>query len=206
MDRFEMLGLAVVTITVAVAAIGAGTASAAGRLCSTASNPCTSPWPTPTAFAFSLKSGSSVKWTDTSGNTIDTCTQSTISGNLEGNASGGTASGNITQLTFSGCTVTTDTILPGGLRFESVGSGAGKVSSTAKTEVTTNVYNSCNWGVEAGTSLGTLSEGTAMSAVFAVNAVVRKLNGGFLCPETTKLVAEYVLTSPSNTTLYVSPS
>jgi alcohol dehydrogenase class IV len=80
------------------------------------------------------------------------------------------------------------------------------LSSNAKIEVTVNVFSSCNYGVEAGTTLGTTSEGTGTAVVSTINAVVKKLNGGFLCPETTKFAAAYVSTAPSNTTQYVSSS
>jgi hypothetical protein len=206
MKHVKMLGLTVVAAAALMAFVGAGTASASGRLCSTETNPCTSPWTTPTALDFSLKSGGSAKLTDTAGNTLDTCTSSTVKGSLTNNAAGTTPSGPISELAWGGCTVTTDTILPGGLKIASAGSGAGTVSSNAKIEVTVNVFSSCNYGVESGTTLGTTNKGTGSNVVFKANAVAKKLAGGFLCPETTKWVAEYVLTTPSNTLFYVSTS
>jgi hypothetical protein len=196
MKHVKMLGLAAVAAAALMAFIGAGTASA--RLCSTATNPCSSPWATPTAMEFSLKSGTSAKLTTTEGSTLDTCTASTVSGSLTSNSAGSTTStGTISSITWGGCTVTTDTIKPGALQVHAEGGGAGTVTADATIEVTVNVFSSCNYGVNSGTSLGTISEGTGSAAVFTANAVAKKLNGGFLCPETTKWVAEYVLEKPS---------
>jgi hypothetical protein len=208
MKLVKMLGLAAVAAAALMAFIGAGTASAAGTVCSTATNPCTSRWATPTAMEFSLKSGTSARLTTTAGETLDTCTSSTVSGKLETNTGGATtATGTNTSITWGSCTVTTDTILPGKLTVSSAGGGAGSVAADATIEVTINIFGTtCNYGVNSGTSLGTISEGTGSGAVFTANAVAKKLNGNFLCPETTKWAAEYVLTKPSATTFYVSTS
>lgn len=209
MKYLKMLGLAAVAAAALMAFVGAGTASANGRLCSTKPEPvtshCTSPWATGTIIEFSLKSGSSAKLTDTSGNTLDTCTGSTVKGSLVSNATASTATGTITTLGWSGCTVTTDTIENGSLTITAEDdNGNAIVIEHEKTNVTVNVFSSCNYGVEAGTQIGTIHEGIGTSAIFTANATAKKLGGGFLCPETTKWVAEYVLTTPSKTTLWVA--
>ena len=63
----------------------------------------------------------------------------------------------------------------------------------------------CNYGVEAGTSIGTLTEGSP--ATFDINAVVKRLAGHscFFGPETLKMTGRFVITSP-NTTMSVSSS
>jgi hypothetical protein len=109
-------------------------------------------------------------------------------------------------MTFGGCTVTTHTIKGGSLKINAAGAGAGTVSSSSTIEITINVFSSCNYGVESGAHLGTITEGTGTGVVFNVNAVTKKLAGGFLCPETEKWTASYVLTSPLNTTSYLSAS
>jgi hypothetical protein len=204
MKHVKMLGLAAVAAAALMAFVGAGTASA--RVCSTATTPCTSAWATPIAMEFSLKKETSARLTTTSGETLDTCTSSTVSGSLTSNPASATSTGTNSKITWGGCTVLTETILPGALTVTAGSGGAGNVSADAKIEVTVNVFSSCFYGVESGTSLGTISEGTGTAAVFTANAVAKKLNGGFLCPETTKWVAEYVLTKPSSTTFYVSKS
>jgi hypothetical protein len=212
MKYIKMLGLAVVAAAALMAMVGAGTASAKeGVLCSTATDPCTSKWAVPTTLDFSLTSGTTAKLVDTSNNTLDSCTTSTVHGVLTANPSAsGTATGEISKegLTWGvggSCTVTTDTIVPGKLVIEAEdNSGNGWVyeDTGSKTEVTVNVFSSCNYGVEGGTRIGTLKEGKP--ATFIANAVAKKLAGGFLCPETTKWTASYELTAPKETTLYVS--
>jgi hypothetical protein len=209
MKYLKMLGLAAIAGAALMAFIGAGTASAAGgALCSTATNPCTSRWATPTAMEFSLSSGTSSKLTDTSGNTLDTCTSSTISGSLTSNPGGATpASGTNSSITWGGCTVTTDTILPGGWKVESGSGGSGKLTSNIKIEWTTSLFGgTCSFVIDTGVSLGTIVTGIGSAVKAVYNAILRKSSGGFLCPETTKWTAEYVLTKPSATTHYVSTS
>jgi hypothetical protein len=207
MRQIKSLGIVAFTAVAVMAWFGYGTGSALGRICSTATNPCTSPWATPTTMEFSLKFGSSAKLTDTSANTLDTCTSSSGRGSLTSNPAGsGTASGTINESSGGGCTVTTDGVLLGGLKFTSAGSGNATVTANAKIEITVNVFSSCNYGVESGTNVGTTTAGTGTSVVLTANAVAKKLNGGFLCPETTKYVAVYVLTSPAATYFYVSSS
>jgi hypothetical protein len=208
MKYLKMLGLAAVAAAALTALIGVGSASAlGGAICSTATTPCSSKWPAGTEMEFSLKSGGSARLTTTEGSTLDTCTSSTVSGTLTSNPGGATpASGKNDSITWGGCTVTTDTIpgKEGGLQIVASSAGSGAVSANATIEVTVNVFSSCNYGVNSGTFLGNISEGEGTAAKFTANAVAKKLAGGFLCPETTKWVAEYVLTKPSSTTFYVS--
>jgi hypothetical protein len=211
MKLMKMLGLASVAAAALMMIAGSGTASASGRLCSTATNPCNSPWAVNTALDWSLRSGTSLKWTDTSGNTLNTCTLATIKGTLISNApSPSTPVVQLTQILLGSagtpCTVTTDAVVTGGFKFAAGSSGAGTVSASSKIEVTVNVFSSCNFGFETGTTLGTVTEGTGTSSVINLNAVAKKLNGGFLCPETQKWTGELVLTTPSNTTAYWSTS
>jgi hypothetical protein len=211
--RLRNLNLAVASVAMAILGCGVlGPASAMGGvLCSTATNPCTSKWATPTTLDFSLKSGASWKFTDTPGNTLDTCTASTVKGKLTANPSGGQATIENSELAWgsgSSCLVTTDTIAPGKLKIDSKGGGAGTIYSDAKIEITIVIFGgSCNYALEAGGDFGELREslGEATSGL-VVNAVFKKTSGSFLCPETARSSAEYTVTSPSGTTLYVSTS
>ena len=209
MKYLRMLGLAAVAAAALTAFVGTGTAMAEkGVLCSTHTTPCTSRWTIGTVMDWSLKPGTTAKLVDTSNNTLDSCTTSTVQGKVTSNPNGtGTAEGPITSLTWGiggSCTVTTDTVKMGGLKVKGIsGTDNGTLVSTGTTEVTVNVFSSCNYGVEAGTSLGTVKGGS--SPTFTANAVAKKLNGGFLCPETTKWTAEYVLNAPT-TDFWVEPS
>jgi hypothetical protein len=218
MKYLKMLGLAAVAAGALMAFVGAGTAAAEGGvLCSTAPEistlRCTSKWAVGTVIDFSLKSGTSAKLTDTAGNTLDTCTASTVKGKLTANPdASGFATGENTEITWgtaaTPCTVTIDTIVPGKFRFIAENDfGYSELWADSGIEITISIFGTtCTYGVHAGATLGTLVEGTGTAVGFTINAVAFKLAGNFLCPETTKWVAEYVLTSPSSTTAYVSTS
>jgi len=204
MKYLKMLGLAVVAAAALMAFVGAGTAMAEkGVVCSVTTSPCTSKWPAGTELDWSLVANTSAKLVDTKGNVLDTCTKSTVQGELTENPNAtGTATGINKKIDWEGCTVTTDTIKAGGLKIQGItGTDNGTLIADATIEVTVNVFSSCNYGVEAGTSLGTITGGIA--PIFTANAVAKKLNGGFLCPETTRWTAEYQLTKPTGTALYI---
>lgn len=209
MKYLKMIGLAAVAAMALMAFAGAGTASAAGVLCSTATNPCTSKWAAKTAMEFTLKTGTSAKLTTTEGTVLDTCTGSSVSGTLTENPNSTTknATGTVATagLTWSGCSVTTSTLEGGTLEVEAGASGAGTVKAKGfKVTTNTGLFGSCVFTAGTGTTLGTLSEGTAGSSTLVVNANVTRESG--LCPNSAKWVAEYTLTKPTGTTLYVSAS
>ena len=207
MRYLKMIGLAAVAATALAAFVGGGTASASGIVCSTATTPCASPWAVGTVFDFSMKSGSSLRMVTTEGTTIDTCAGSTVKGKLTQN-SGGVATGENTEIAWTGCTWTTDTIKLGKLRITNVtATYNGTLIADEEIRVTINsgVTGDCEFGVQAGTTLGTVKEGIGTAATFTMNAIVSRLNF-CLAPATERWTAEYVLTSPTNTTLAVSPS
>jgi hypothetical protein len=183
-----------------------GTASAT-VLCSTATNPCTSKWPTGTEVAFSLKSGTSAKLTTTAGETLNTSTSSGFTGKLtNGGSSTSTPTVWLADWWFINTTHPWTEVHSVGLEFHSIFSGSAPVTSdtTIHWELHDIFGFACDYGVSSGTSLGTVTGGSP--STFTVNAVLKRLSGGFLCPETTKLSAEYVQTKPSGTSLYAEPS
>lgn len=204
MKHVKTLGLAAVAAMALMALVGAGTASATGGvLCSTATDPCTAPWSTPQPLVFSLQGSAHLE--DTNGNTLDTCTGSTVEGELTSNKSGGEATGKNTNIAWSSCSATTDTTKPGKLRITALANGNGTLYSDEEIKVTINIFGSCEYGVTNGVDLGTLTEGKGTSAVFHAEAIATRLSG-FICPTTAKWTATYVLTTPKETTLYVSKS
>jgi len=209
MKHLKMCVLAAVVGGALMAIPGASTASANGVLCSTATNPCTSKWAVGTALDFSLESGTSTKVTDTSGNVLDTCTESTVKDKLTSNPAGTTtATGENTSITWGNCAWTTDTTKLGKLKFEAEDdSGNGWLYSDEQIRWTINIpiFGSCEYGVEAGTRLGTVKEGTSANATITINAVIVKLNA-CVGPSTSLLTASYVMTEPNTTTLFVSTS
>ena len=207
MKYLQVLGLAAVAAMTLAVFVGGATASASGIVCSTATTPCASPWAVGTVIDFSMKSGSSFKMVTTEGTTIDTCTGSTVKGKLTQN-SAGVATGENTEINWAGCTTTTDTTKLGKLRITNIpGAYNGTLIADEEIRVTINsgVTGDCEFGVQAGTTLGTVKEGIGTATTFTMNTIVKRLNF-CIAPETERWVAEYVLTSPANTTLAVSPS
>jgi hypothetical protein len=219
MKYLKMLALVAVAVGAMMAFIGAGTASAS-KLCSTKVEPCPAGqhWPSGTEFDFSLL-GSSAE-TDTAGEPINTCTESTIKGKTTNTGSSTeTVTADITVLTFDKCTFPTTTNSLGALEIHNI---AGTFNGTVTVdtqggkipEVTINTvfFGSCAFGVTNGTSLGDLTEGKGQTAttggepaILHINAITHKLAGSNLaCPETVKWVATYQLTSPIGTTLAVT--
>ena len=136
------------------------------------------------------------KLTDSSGNVIATCTGGTVKGaiNNEGGATE-TVSGNISELTWTGCSQTTDTVANGSLEIHWIeGTHNGTVTGKGS-QVTVQIFGvSCTYGTGNGTHLGTLTGGTA--PVLTISTTVTKTAGGFLCPGTAGWDAEYIVTEP----------
>jgi hypothetical protein len=208
MKYLKMLGLAAVAATALMAFVGVGSAMAEkGVACSTTTNPCTSRWAVGTKLDWTLKSGTSARLTDTAGNTLDTCTISTVRGQITENTNAtGTATGVNEVIHWTGCTVTTDTITLGKLSIKGItGTHNGTLIADAEIGVTISIFGTtCTYGLEKGGLIGTVTGGTAPT--FKAEAVAKRLVGNFLCPETTRWNAEYVMTEPVNTPLYIVAS
>ena len=185
MKYIKMLGLAAVAAAALMAFMGAGTASAAKTLTSTGvaqSAPVTIhaeldevEGKVPPAV-LSTTDGSSI---------VDECAGSTVEGATTNSET--PITGHINVLNWSGCSFTTDTLTKGDLTIDENGTvtGAGSV-------VTVNIGVSCRYGTGEGTHLGTLTTGT-----LTINAVINEqAPKQFLCPDTTRWVAKYKVTSP----------
>jgi hypothetical protein len=208
MKHVKMLGFIAMVVMALVSLVGAGTAAAKeGVLCSTATDPCASKWPVGMLFDFSLEKATSWSFTDTSGNALDTCTESTIRAKLVANPDEtGTATAELITSHWGNCTFTTTTVALGKVRFEAEDSnGNSLLYADEKIEITDNIgfLGDCRYGFEAGTKLGTLKEGKAGEATLTLNGVA-KLLGGCFGPSTAIWKGAYTLTEPTNTTLYVS--
>jgi hypothetical protein len=211
MRYVKMLALAAVAVGAMMAFIGAGTASAS-KICSTAVNPCPAGqhWPKGIKIDFSLVPGGSALLVDTAGNKLNTCSKSTVEGETTNTGSATeTVTGKITKLLWEGCEFPTTTNKLGGLEIHAIAEPAGNGTLTADgiTEVTINTifFGSCVYGIANGVSIGDLTEGKGATAIFHANAVAIRLAGSnFACPETARWTATYQLTSPSETTAYVT--
>lgn len=210
MRYLKVLGLAAVAAAALAAAFGAGTASAT-VLCSTTADPCPAgqDWPVNTTLDWSIPAGGSVLQTDTEGNTINTCKESTVKWTMtKTGGSTETVTGVDEETTFGNCTFPTKTIKLANTEIHKiVGTSNGTVTADGVTEITINtiLFGSCVYGVNNGASIGDITEGKP--AMFHVNAVTWRLAGSnVVCPETDRWTATYVLTSPKETTLSVSSS
>jgi len=212
MKHLKILALAAVATGALMAFIGAGTASAT-VICSTTADPCPAgqAWPNGTAVDWSIPAGQSIGKVDTSGNTLNTCTGSTIKGKITDTGSATTTvTIVIEETTFTGCTFTTKTVSTGNkLKVHKIaGTSNGTVTSDSQIEVTINtgLFGSCIYGMATTQDIGTISEGISTNSTLTLNGVTTRLGSNFACPATARSTATYVLTTPSATTLSVSES
>jgi len=188
MKYMKILGLAAVAAAALMAFAGVGTASA-----TTLTNEAGEVVKTGSTIDFSIPSGKSAILTSTSGEELDKCSVSTVSGKTTNEGGTGVAvAGNVETLTWSSCTFPTKTLTASGLQVN--GTGSGNVGATGTFEVTINtiLFGTCVYGVTNGTPVGTLASGT-----FTANAVAEKFSGSSLaCPETSLWTGTYTATEP----------
>lgn len=138
----------------------------------------------------------------TSGTVLDTCTGSTFKGKVtNAGGSGKPVTGDITQLSWTGCTNHTTTIVLGNMEIKWTGAGTVNGTVIAKESKVTvaGIFGvSCTYIAGTGTTLGTLVGNTAGgNATISINAIVNgdPLNSG-LCPTDTRWTSSYVVTVP----------
>ncbi len=213
MKYLKMLALAAVAAGALMAFIGAGTASAS-KLCSTTVSPCPGgqAWST-LSLEWSLVPGTSASHQELEppegeGGTVDTCSSSTVSGEITNSGSStATATGSITSLTWGTCTFATATTMKGKFEIHNIpGTFNGTLTSDGETRWTINtiLFGTCTWGLENGKSMGDITEGNP--AILHMNAVADKKEGHVFCPTKTRWTGTYTLTKPSGTTLAITPS
>lgn len=192
MKHLKILGLALVAAAALTAFLGAGTASAA-KLCTTAA--CTTDYAKGTNIESSLN-GSAIFET-LGGTVLDTCTGGEANGTTSA-TSGSPLSINLSALTWTGCTKTTDTTTNGALTIENNGGGNGTVSGDGS-NVTIDGINStsCVYGTATGgTLLGTLLGGSP--ATISISAILPRTVPNVLCPIEVRWTASYKITSPAS--------
>lgn len=190
MKHLKVLGLAVLAALGVMSFVGASTAPATTLYTNSAH---TIDYPSGTTFHATLAPGTSPTLTDTSGNTIATCTESTV--HFDTTATTGTwIPAHITALTWGGCSQTTDTVNAGSLEVMWTSGESGEVVSKG-TNVTLNIFGvSCTYGTGEGTKLGNIQSGE--TPILIITAVIPKTGGGFLCPSTGIWHAVYHITTP----------
>ncbi|HET7454552.1 MAG TPA: hypothetical protein VFJ76_03435 [Solirubrobacterales bacterium] len=191
MKHLKILGLALVAAAALMAFVGAGTASAT-KLCKDSA--CTEDYGAGTEIKSSL-SGSAILET-VGGVTLDTCSGGEVNGTTSA-TEGTPLSGNISALTWEGCTRTTDTTVKGSLSIEKTSGGNGSVTGSGSSVTVNGIFGtSCVYGTGTNTPLGTLVGGSP--ATISISALVPRTVANALCPAETRWTASYTVTSPSS--------
>jgi hypothetical protein len=210
MKYVKMLGLAAVAAMALTALVGAGTASAGTVACTSNTSPCATEYTG--AIESSLKTGTAAVLT----NSLDkvTCTESSMNGKITvaTNASGN-STGEITAVTFSGCTDQNGascTATAGNLAWHAEATAteiSGKPNGNGKMTVKSggsgnpqatvvcgsgNFLN-CTFGVESAT-VDVI--GGSQATIKTTELTMTKISG-FLCPKEAKWDAEYTVSTPS---------
>jgi hypothetical protein len=194
MKHLKSFGLAAIAASALMGLVSVGTASA------TVTYNGATALKVGTVTDYSLKTGTSASLVNTSGESLNTCTTSTLKKKItNAGSSTTTTTGEVTQLTWGSCTFPTATVILGKLETHHItGTTNGTLTSDAEIGVTINTvfFGSCVYGVKSGTDLGVGTGGNP--STFHVNTVAIKLSGSaFACPETTKFTATYTSTEPS---------
>jgi hypothetical protein len=121
-----------------------------------------------------------------------------LEGKVEGHGKEAVASGNLSSLSFTGCTNSwhVTTIAPGELAIEWASGYNGKVTSTGATIEATRFGITCRYRTE-GTPIGTITGGSP--ATLHLAAALPFHSGSFLCGSgATALTGSYKVSSPSS--------
>jgi hypothetical protein len=197
MKHLKMLGLAVMAAAALMALIGAASASAT-VICKNNLNTekCSEPYPVGTKGTASLQ-GSAVMET-LGGETLVTCTGSTVSSTLENAGSATTTvKSSLSSISFTGCSTTVSVISPGSAELHHIPGTDNGTLTTQNTKVTTLIFGvSCTYGTGASRDVGTTVGGNPGS--MTLNTTFPKVEGGFVCPSEVRFTGKYVATSPTN--------
>jgi hypothetical protein len=187
-------GLASMAVLLA-ALLGAAPAQAT-VLCESTTTPCGASTPgTEIVVDASLKPETTATLETTGGQLEATCTESTVKAVAKSTSESLDGEVSTANLTWGGCTNITQTVAGGSLEVHRI-AGTDNGTVTAKGfEVTIETTGlSCTYGVGEGLDLGVIEGGK--DPVLAINVVVPKTKGSFLCAGNARWKAEYTVTSP----------
>jgi hypothetical protein len=150
-----------------------------------------------TKVVASLQGSMTLESTD--GTLVGTCTGSSMEG-VTTNTGGPSesVSTELTALSWSGCSFTTDTLSIGELSFSA--SGANGTVSGAEIKWTMPTAVTCRYGTGTGKTLGTVTTttNTGKHATIDVDAVINEQEPkSAFCPDTTRWKATYSITTPT---------
>lgn len=210
MKYVKMLSLVVCVCVGLMAVIGVGTAAAAtSTLCKAVESPCSAAnkWALGTEYDFSLKSGTTTTFADTSGNVLSSCSGSatTFKGKLETDSTKSTlAGGALSALNWSTCSSTVKTLKLGGLQFEGSAENNGLVLFKGETQIELQTaFGECTYKGPDLRLFGKVLKVIGNILIIIGNAL-DKSGGSALCPSTITWKGEYQLTTPASTEMYVS--
>jgi hypothetical protein len=200
MTHMKILGLTVVAVAAMMAIVGGSTASAT-VLCKNNLNTstCSEKYAAGTVLSTSVKAGTSITLETTGGTVLDKCSGSTLTSKIENAGSATTtASGKTSELTWSGCTVETKTIVNGSGETHWISGTDNGTLTTSSTEVTVNTgfFGACVYGPGNGKDMGAVTGGAPAGLAISAIITLTKNESG-LCPSETRLTGEYTVTSPS---------
>jgi hypothetical protein len=182
-------GVSVLAAAALMSLIGSGTAAA------------TSIWssglerPVGTELKLSLVSGGTANRTDTAGNPIGTCSSVEFVGKT-GQETAAAISIPL-GITWAGCTNATKTLKGGNLTISHIAGTTNGTVTSDTAEWTLNVFGvSCVYGTGVRTDLGTLVGSTTKTATLNINVIINEIGSQFLCPDTSKWVANFQVTGP----------
>lgn len=204
MKYLKMLGLAAVAAMALTALFGAGSASAT-TLYKYTTPSANDALGVGTTIVATLEPGNSALLKDTLGGANDTCTSSEVHGTIETVTPAGNPAGNISALTFGGCSHTTTVLAKGSLEIKNIaGTTNGTViSKNARVTVKSTIFGiSCVAKTGEGTSIGTLTGAKSSTdhATMDINGLITLENG---CGDSTWTGA-YTVTTPTGLTVEAS--
>ena len=198
MKTLRTFAAAVIAAAALTAVLGAGTASATVLCENTPATPnhCSNKVASGTSIDFSLESGTSMLLKGPFGETLHTCTESTLQGPVSNSGSTtATVSLNL-SLSFGSCSRPTTTNAAGSIEIHHIaGSDDGTVTSTGMTLVVHNIpfFGSCSYVTNA-TDIGRLTGKLASAPTFDFAGTITSKNG---CPNAT-LSGSYIYTGTTN--------
>lgn len=186
------IGGSIIAVLVSLLLLGASSASAT-VLCN--ESPCEEGYGAGTVIEASLSSGTEAAFNI--GFTTAKCTESQLNDKVENPGSESEAvSGPITTLSFGGCSCTVSTLKNGSLEVSYTSGGNGTLIGKSSEVKMVCSGISCTYGTAStGTTLGKVFGGSP--ATLAVEALLPKVGGSFLCPSTATFSASYTVSAPN---------
>jgi hypothetical protein len=193
MNNLKIFGLAAIAVMALPILFGASTASATTLFTDPTK---TTHYAAGTELQMSLTKGASSVFTGSGGESLNTCTGSTIAGKTS-TTSGAPLWIVLSGITWSNCTNTTHTIANGFISIEWTSGTTGTVGSKNIEVTVDGIFGvSCTWGTGTGTKLGTITGGSELKLKIAAEGLIKTAGSALMCPQYTNWDAEYTLTKP----------